>query len=91
MTAEVERYSYRVMWSDEDKEYVGLCAEFPSLSYLDENSDKAMEGIVDIVREVIADMMTTSELLPNRFHKCHYRIYDGGDGQRIKIMETQLV
>jgi hypothetical protein len=27
-----DRYTYRVTWSDEDKEYIGLCAEFPSLS-----------------------------------------------------------
>lgn len=29
-----DRYTYRVTWSDEDKEYLGLCAEFPSLSWL---------------------------------------------------------
>ncbi len=28
-----DRYTYRVTWSDEDGEYVGLCAEFPSLSW----------------------------------------------------------
>lgn len=27
-----EHYTYRVTWSAEDEEYVGLCAEFPSLS-----------------------------------------------------------
>jgi hypothetical protein len=27
-----DHYSYRVIWSEEDKEYVGLCAEFPTLS-----------------------------------------------------------
>ncbi|PJA42533.1 MAG: toxin-antitoxin system HicB family antitoxin, partial [Lysobacterales bacterium CG_4_9_14_3_um_filter_62_6] len=27
-------YTYRVIWSDEDVEFVGLCAEFPSLSWL---------------------------------------------------------
>jgi predicted RNase H-like HicB family nuclease len=29
-----DRYTYRVTWSAEDGEYVGLCAEFPSLSWL---------------------------------------------------------
>ena len=29
-----DRYTYRVTWSEEDKEYVGLCAEFHSLSWL---------------------------------------------------------
>ena len=31
---ENDRYTYRVTWSEEDEEYVGLCAEFPSLSWL---------------------------------------------------------
>jgi len=29
-----DRYTYRVTWSEEDDEYVGLCSEFPSLSWL---------------------------------------------------------
>ena len=24
-----DRYTYRVTWSEDDQEYVGLCAEFP--------------------------------------------------------------
>jgi len=27
-------YTYRVTWSSYDNEHVGLCAEFPSLSWL---------------------------------------------------------
>lgn len=29
-----DNYTYRVQWSEDDEEYVGLCAEFPSLSWL---------------------------------------------------------
>ncbi len=29
-----DRYTYRVTWSDEDRGYLGLCAEFPSLSWI---------------------------------------------------------
>lgn len=29
-----DHYTYRVTWSENDEEYVGLCAEFPSLSWL---------------------------------------------------------
>jgi len=28
----VNHYTYRVTWSAEDDEYLGLCVEFPSLS-----------------------------------------------------------
>ena len=34
MVREADKYTYRVMWSDEDEEFVGLCAELPSLSWL---------------------------------------------------------
>jgi len=52
----VERYTYRVLWSDEDQEFVGLCAEFPSLSWLEPSQTAALAGIVRLVSEVIADM-----------------------------------
>jgi hypothetical protein len=32
MAVKNDRYTYRVTWSEDDNEYVGLCAEFPSLS-----------------------------------------------------------
>jgi hypothetical protein len=32
MALKNDRYTYRVTWSDDDNEYVGLCAEFSSLS-----------------------------------------------------------
>src|SRR6185295_18858214 len=59
-----EHYTYRVIWSEEDQEYVGLCAEFPSLSYLDEAQVDALKGIVDRVAQVVADMVETGESIP---------------------------
>lgn len=44
-----KQYSYHVIWSEEDNEYVGLCAEFPSLSWLDTDPSKALLGIIDVV------------------------------------------
>lgn len=34
MTLKDDRYRYRVTWSEEDEEYVDLCAEFPKLCVL---------------------------------------------------------
>ena len=51
-----DRYTYRVAWSAEDAEYVGLCAEFPSLSWLAPESDDALSGIRRLVAECVADM-----------------------------------
>lgn len=59
-----EHYTYRVTWSEEDQEYVGLCAEFPSLSYLDASREVALNGIVKRVGEVVADMTANNEPIP---------------------------
>ena len=57
-------YSYRVIWSAEDGEYVGLCAEFPSLSYLDESRIAALNGITDLVKDIVVDMDNNGEKVP---------------------------
>ena len=59
-----EHYSYRVIWSTEDGEFVGLCAEYPSLSYLDENRIAALNGITDLVKDIVADMTENNEKVP---------------------------
>jgi len=33
MTLRDDHYCYRVTWSEEDQEQLGLCAEFPSLRW----------------------------------------------------------
>ena len=57
-------YTYRVEWSPDDGEYVGLVAEFPSLSWLEESPVDAMAGIVKLVAEVIEDMTASGEPIP---------------------------
>lgn len=48
-------YTYRVQWSKEDGEYVGLCAEFPSLSWLAPTEAEARVGIARLVADVVAE------------------------------------
>ncbi len=67
-----EHYTYRVVWSEEDKEYVGLCAEFPSLSHLDTSHLDAMQGILDLVQGVVEDMDSNGEMIPAPFSEKHY-------------------
>ena len=43
---------------------VGLCAEFPSLSWLEKTPEKALLGIRRLVKESIADMLKNHELAP---------------------------
>jgi predicted HicB family RNase H-like nuclease len=59
-----DKYTYRVLWSEEDKEYVGRCLEFPSLSHLVRTQVKAFAGIVTLVAGVLKDMHTAKEESP---------------------------
>ena len=64
MAKVVDRYTYRVTWSEEDQEYVGLCAEFPSLSWLETTPEKALAGIRGLVKESLSDMRANGEAVP---------------------------
>jgi len=58
------RFSFRVVWSGDDREFVGLCAKFPSLSWLAASRTSALAGIVNIVRTTIRDMRSSGEPVP---------------------------
>jgi predicted HicB family RNase H-like nuclease len=59
-----DKYTYRVLWSEEDHEYAGLCAEFPSLSWIARTQEGALRGIRRVVREVIRDLRQNGEAVP---------------------------
>jgi predicted HicB family RNase H-like nuclease len=59
-----DRYTYRITWSEDDQEYAGLCIEFPSLSWLDENPEAALSGIRQVVADVVKDMKSNGETPP---------------------------
>ncbi|MDO3100496.1 hypothetical protein P5V86_14330 [Mycobacteroides abscessus subsp. abscessus] len=52
----MNHHAYSVQWSAEDDEYVALVAEFPSLSWLDEDPVCALAGLVELVDEVLMDI-----------------------------------
>jgi len=59
-----DRYTYRVTWSPEDGEHVGLCAEFPSLSWLASSPEAALNGIRKVVAKVVKDLRANGEPIP---------------------------
>ncbi|HTH72875.1 MAG TPA: toxin-antitoxin system HicB family antitoxin [Trinickia sp.] len=59
-----DHFTYRVTWSPEDGEHVGLCAEFPSLSWLDPTLEGALAGIRRLVADVVRDMAANGEAVP---------------------------
>lgn len=64
MTNITDKYTYRVTWSDEDQEFVGLCTELPSLSWLAPTRGEALHGVEKLVRGIVADMKARDEPLP---------------------------
>ena len=67
-----DRYTYRVTWSEDDNEYVGLCAEFPSLSWLAKTPETALKGIRKVIADIVADMKTAGETVPEPIAGKHY-------------------
>jgi predicted HicB family RNase H-like nuclease len=59
-----DHYTYRVTWSDEDREFVATCAEFPSLSHLAATRGEALRGIEDLVKDTVAQMTVSGEAAP---------------------------
>ena len=59
-----DHYTYRITWSAEDGEHGGLCAEFPSLSWVAPTPGEALSGIQELVAECAADMLANGETVP---------------------------
>ncbi len=65
MALKDDRYTYRVTWSNDDTEYVGLFVEFPSLSWLSKTPESALKSIRKVVSDAVVDMLSNKESLPD--------------------------
>ncbi|MFE3443558.1 type II toxin-antitoxin system HicB family antitoxin [Nocardia sp. NPDC059180] len=65
-------YAYRVLWSPEDDEFVALCTEFPSLSWLAPTQEAALEGLRVLVADTIKDMAVNGEVVPQPLAERRY-------------------
>jgi predicted HicB family RNase H-like nuclease len=68
----IDHYTYRVTWSAEDGEHVGLCAELPSMSWLAATPEKALAGIRRAVAQAVADMRRNREEVPQPLAEKRY-------------------
>jgi len=64
MISETDKFTYRVTWSQEDGEFVGLCAEFPGLSWLAISPEEALKGIRSVIKTCVKDMVENGEDIP---------------------------
>ena len=69
---QTDHHTYRVTWSAEDDEHVGLCVEIPSLSWLSKTPEGALKGIRKAVAQVAADMRVAGEAMPTPLAEKRY-------------------
>ena len=69
----IEKYTYRVEWSEEDKLHLGRCLEFPSLIAHGSTAKGALIEIEIVVEEAIAWMQEENEEIPQPFGLKKYK------------------
>ena len=67
-----DHYTYRVTWSPGDGEHVGICIEFPSLSWLAETPEDALAGVRKVVADVVSDLEANGESVPQPLSEKRY-------------------
>lgn len=72
MTLKKDRYCYRVIWSEQDQEYIGLCAEFPGLSWLAHTPEAALKGIREVVAESVQILKSDGDPIPEPLSNKRY-------------------
>lgn len=68
-----EKYTYRVLWTAERLRYVGVCTEFPTLTYEAMTSDAALAGIIERVRAALDETPDPPKPLSIRLLGKEYR------------------
>ena len=67
-----DRYTYRVLWSEEDDMYVGLCTEFSLLSGLSDTPEGAFAEIRQVVAEAVAILEEDGDPIPEPISTKNY-------------------
>lgn len=60
----MHKYSFRVVWSDEDNAYVATCPELPGVSALGASEDEALREAKVAMELYIEDVLESGEALP---------------------------
>ncbi|MBF9015191.1 MULTISPECIES: type II toxin-antitoxin system HicB family antitoxin [unclassified Oceanispirochaeta] len=69
----IDKYTYRVEWSEEDNTHIAKCLEFPSLMAHGATSVKALNEMEVVVTETIEWMGEDGEDIPEPFGLKKYK------------------
>ena len=63
----LDKYTYRVEWSEEDQAHIGSCLELPSLKAHGKTPEQALKQIRRVVKETLLWMQEGKETIPEPF------------------------
>ena len=69
----IDKYTYRVEWSEEDKAHIARCLEFPSLMAHGTTAMTALVEIEKVVTESVKWMEEENEAIPEPFGLKKYK------------------
>ena len=69
----VNKYTYRVEWSEEDKTHIARCLEFPSLMAHGITVEKGLKEIKRVVKNTLEWMNEEGEKIPEPFGMKKYK------------------
>lgn len=69
----IDKYTYRVEWSEEDNTHIAKCLEFPSLMAHGNTSIKALNEMESVLAETIEWMREDGEEIPEPFGLKKYK------------------
>ena len=73
MNNKVEKYTFRVEWSEADNTHIAYCLEFPSLAAHGNTAEDALANIVVVVSESIKWLKEENSPIPEPFGIKKYR------------------
>ena len=69
----VEKYTYRVEWSEEDNTHIAYCLEFPSLAAHGNTVADALANIAEVVDESVQWLIEEDSPVPEPFGLKKYK------------------
>lgn len=92
METNINRYTYREEWSEEDQVYIARCLEFPSLAAHGDTPESALAEIKTVVVLVLDDLKSNGEAIPEplgiRSYKGHLSVRVSPDVHRRLVIEA---
>ncbi len=73
MENQIDKYTYRIEWSEEDEVYIARCLEFPSLAAHGDTPESALKEIKFVVDESIKWLKEDLEPVPEPFSLKKYK------------------